>query len=48
VWNASIAAALLYVVLIGVLQVALPTISEVPADFPAALLWSFRLTAIGM
>jgi len=47
-WNASIAAALLYVVLIGVLQVALPTVNEVPADFPAALLWSFRLTAIGM
>jgi hypothetical protein len=47
-WNASIVAALLYVVLIAVLQVALPSISEVPADFPAALLWSFRLTAIGM
>ncbi|WP_322048993.1 CbtA family protein [Paraburkholderia sp. J67] len=47
-WNASIAALVLFVVVIGVIQAALPTINEVPGAFPAALLWKFRTVAIGM
>lgn len=35
-----------YVALITALQWVLPTIDEVPADFPATLLWQFRLAAI--
>ena len=47
-WNASIAALVLFVVVIGAIQLALPTINEVPAAFPAVLLWKFRTVAIGM
>lgn len=47
-WNASIAAGLLFVVIIGVVQAWLPTINEVPATFPAVLLWKFRVAALGM
>ncbi|HEY4802059.1 MAG TPA: CbtA family protein [Paraburkholderia sp.] len=48
VWNASIAALVLFVVVIGAIQFALPTINEVPAAFPAVLLWKFRTVSIGM
>ncbi len=47
-WNASIAAGLLFMVIIGVVQTLLPTINEVPAAFPAVLLWKFRVVALGM
>jgi hypothetical protein len=47
-WNASIAAGAVFVVVIAAVQIALPTINEVPATFPAALLWQFRLAALGM
>ncbi|MFD1555840.1 CbtA family protein [Paraburkholderia silviterrae] len=47
-WNGSIAALVLFVVAIGVIQAALPAINEVPAAFPAVLLWKFRSVAIGM
>ncbi|HEY4318740.1 MAG TPA: CbtA family protein [Herbaspirillum sp.] len=47
-WNGSIAAAGLFVAIIAAVQVGLPAINEVPAAFPAALLWKFRLAAIGM
>lgn len=48
VWNASIAALVLFVVVIALAQAALPAINEVPAAFPAVLLWKFRTVAIGM
>ena len=38
---------LLFVILIAALQLSLPVIDEVPADFPATLLWRFRLSSIG-
>jgi hypothetical protein len=47
-WNASIVAGIVFVVIIGVVQLALPVINEVPAAFPAVLLWKFRVAAIGM
>lgn len=47
-WNASIAALALFVVVIGAIQLALPAIDEVPAAFPAVLLWKFRAVSIGM
>ncbi|MCG5073999.1 CbtA family protein [Paraburkholderia tagetis] len=47
-WNGSIAALVLFVVVIGAIQAALPGIDEVPAAFPAVLLWKFRTAAIGM
>ncbi|MFM0054058.1 CbtA family protein [Paraburkholderia phytofirmans] len=47
-WNASIAAGAVFVAIIAAVQLALPTINEVPAAFPATLLWQFRLAALGM
>ncbi|QBQ97283.1 CbtA family protein [Paraburkholderia pallida] len=47
-WNASIAALVLFVVVIGAIQLVMPTINEVPAAFPAVLLWKFRTVSIGM
>lgn len=35
-----------YVVLVAALQLLLPTIDEVPATFPASLLWQFRIASI--
>ena len=37
-----------YVLLISMLQLGLPAINEVPADYPAVILWNFRVAAIGM
>ncbi|WP_321948688.1 CbtA family protein [Paraburkholderia sp. J10-1] len=47
-WNASIVALALFVVVIGAVQFALPAVNEVPAAFPAVLLWKFRTASIGM
>ncbi|KAF0813303.1 hypothetical protein IGB42_02232 [Andreprevotia sp. IGB-42] len=47
-WNASIAAGLLFVVIIAAVQLALPSFDNVPDGFPAALLWKFRVAAMGM
>ena len=47
-WNASIVAALVFIVIVAAVQIALPVINEVPATFPAVLLWKFRIAAIGM
>lgn len=48
VWNGTIAASVLFVAIIAAVQLSLPTINEVPAAFPAVLLWKFRIVAIGM
>ncbi|CAM5519447.1 membrane protein [Streptomyces avidinii] len=47
-WNASIAASLAFVVAVGIAYAALPGINEVPADFPAALVWQFRLASLAI
>ncbi|CAB3803781.1 CbtA family protein [Pararobbsia alpina] len=47
-WNASIIAGIVFVVIVGAVQWGLPVINEVPAAFPAVLLWKFRVAAIGM
>jgi predicted cobalt transporter CbtA len=47
-WNASIAGAAVFVVIIAAVQIGMPAINEVPAAFPAVLLWKFRIAAIGM
>jgi hypothetical protein len=43
----NVAAALLFVVVVGAAGRALPSIHEVPGDFPASTLWSFRAASIG-
>lgn len=47
-WNANVLGVLLYGVLIAGLSAMLPDVSEVPADFPAQVLWHFRESALGM
>ncbi|MBQ0851248.1 CbtA family protein [Streptomyces sp. NPDC057621] len=47
-WYATVVAVLGFVVLIGLAYAFLPTVNEVPGDFPAALLWRFRLSALAL
>jgi len=47
-WNGSIAAGLVFIVIIAAVQAGLPAINEVPAAFPAVVLWKFRVAALGM
>jgi predicted cobalt transporter CbtA len=44
-WNASILAAILFVIIAGVSAHFLPAIDEVPPGFPATLLWKFRIAS---
>jgi hypothetical protein len=46
-WNAVLAAAGAYVVLVSLVGLLLPPIAETPADFPAAVLYDFRVAALG-
>jgi hypothetical protein len=47
-WNGSIVAGVVFVAIIAAVQLSMPAINEVPAAFPAVLLWKFRVAAIGM
>jgi hypothetical protein len=47
-WTASIGSSALYVAIVVTVAAALPRISEVPATFPATVLWDFRVAAFGM
>jgi predicted cobalt transporter CbtA len=46
-WNASLLGAAAFIVLVTIAYLALPAVSEVPKDFPAAVLWRFRLASLG-
>ncbi|MFH9796435.1 CbtA family protein [Streptomyces virginiae] len=47
-WNASLAAGGGFVVAIGISYAVLPGVNEVPAGFPAALIWDFRLASLAI
>ncbi|XUW91827.1 CbtA family protein [Burkholderia sp. M6-3] len=47
-WNGSIVAGLVFIAIIAAVQMSMPVIDETPAGFPAALLWKFRVAALGM
>ncbi|MFF4590541.1 CbtA family protein [Streptomyces sp. NPDC001388] len=47
-WYATVAAVLGFVAVIGLAYAFLPSVNEVPADFPATLLWRFRLSTLAM
>ncbi|WP_181784604.1 CbtA family protein [Pseudonocardia pini] len=47
-WNGVILAGVGYVVVIGVIGALLPTVAETPADFPAVVLYDFRLATLGL
>lgn len=46
-WSATLIAAVAYVVATSVAMLALPTIDETPKDFPADVLYEFRLYSLG-
>ncbi|MEU4264388.1 CbtA family protein [Streptomyces argenteolus] len=47
-WNATITAGGAYVLLIGLAYAFLPSFNEVGTDFPASLLWEFRLATLAV
>jgi putative cobalt transporter subunit CbtA len=46
-WAAPLAAAATFVFTVGLAGLVLPGVDEVPAGFPADLLWEFRLASLG-
>jgi hypothetical protein len=46
-WNATLMAAAFYIVLVIIAALILPAVNEVPAGFPAAVLWNFRMASLG-
>ncbi|MFJ4364694.1 CbtA family protein [Streptomyces chartreusis] len=47
-WYATVVAVAAFVLVIGLAFAFLPAVNEVPADFPATVLWRFRLSALAM
>lgn len=47
-WNATVAAVAAFVTVIAVAMAFLPTVDEVPKDFPASVLWQFRMASLGI
>jgi Probable cobalt transporter subunit (CbtA) len=47
-WNATLIAGAAFVVVIGIVQLALPEINEVPEKFSAVVLWNFRIASLGI
>jgi predicted cobalt transporter CbtA len=46
-FDATLLGFVVYLGIVGLGQFLLPTINEVPGDFPAVLLWNFRVASIG-
>jgi predicted cobalt transporter CbtA len=47
-WNSAMVGGMAYLVVITVAIFILPPVNEVPADFPATTLWSFRVASLGV
>jgi hypothetical protein len=47
-WNATVLGAASYLAAVVVAYVVLPGVDEVPAGFPADVLWSFRMASLGL
>jgi predicted cobalt transporter CbtA len=46
-WNSTLAVVAYYVAIVAVAGLLLPAINEVPVQFPAVVLWKFRVASIG-
>jgi predicted cobalt transporter CbtA len=46
-WNAVLVAALAFIAIVASVQLALPDVNEVPENFPAIVLWRFRIASFG-
>jgi hypothetical protein len=47
-WNATLIAGATFIVVIGIVQLALPEINDVPENFSAVVLWRFRVASLGI
>lgn len=47
-WNGGILAGVAFATIMGVVLLLLPEINEVAPEFPAALLWEFRIASLGL
>lgn len=47
-WNASLLAGAAFVVVVAAIQVALPSVNEIPDGFSADLIWRFRVVSLGI
>jgi predicted cobalt transporter CbtA len=47
VWNSALIASGAYIVVMAGVAFALPDVNEVPEDFPATVLWQFRIASLG-
>jgi len=47
-WNTTVWVGVAFIVVTAAIEVALPAVNEVPATFPATLLWQFRIASLGM
>jgi hypothetical protein len=46
-WNANLLVAACYLVIVGIAAFLLPAVNEVPDQFPAVVLWNFRVASVG-
>ncbi len=46
-WNAALIAGGAYLIVVLAVGLALPAVNEVPAEFPAVVLWQFRIASLG-
>jgi predicted cobalt transporter CbtA len=47
-WTAALIAITTYIVAVAIVAYILPGINEVPEEFPAVVLWQFRIASFGM
>jgi predicted cobalt transporter CbtA len=47
-WNAALIGAAAFIVIVVVAQLLLPSINEVPDQFPTVVLWRFRIASLGV
>ncbi|MDO8213621.1 CbtA family protein [Conexibacter sp. CPCC 206217] len=47
-WNGAIVSGLVFVAVIAVAELILPSVQETPRGFPADVLWHFRIASIGL
>jgi predicted tellurium resistance membrane protein TerC len=46
-WNATLVVAAYYIVIVVAAGLLLPAVNEVPPEFPAVVLWKFRVASMG-
>jgi hypothetical protein len=47
-WLRAVVSVVSFLIVVAIAYLLLPTIQEVPDTFPAALLWDFRITSLGV